>query len=118
MVTVQPHLKGMEEAVIITIPLGESGFDLDEKFCRELESCLSRALEASGSGEYDGNEFGEGIYKVFLYGPSADSIFMAVMPLLLHLPVPSGSYVIKRYGPPGSRSEMIKVSPPDPLIPG
>lgn len=107
----------MEEAVIITIPLGVTEFEFDDEHCRELESQLGQAVDASESGEYDGNEFGKGVCKLFLYGPSADANLRIVLPILLDKSLPPGSYATKRYGTPGSRHVLVKiVPPPDPLI--
>jgi len=99
----------MEQALIITIPLGVKEFEFDERCCKELESTLTRAVEASGSGEYDGNEFGEGVCKLFLYGRSADALFRLVSPILSSISLPPGSYATKRYGAPGSQNEKVEI---------
>jgi hypothetical protein len=69
---------------------------------------LAEAIEASGLGVYDGDEFGEGECGLFMYGPDADRLFEVVYPLLSSWEKMRGGQIIKRYGEP-SRSETITI---------
>jgi hypothetical protein len=69
---------------------------------------LAEAIEASGVGVYDGDEFGEGGCGLFMYGPDADRLFDVVYPLLSSWEKMRGGRIIKRYGQPG-RSETITI---------
>src|SRR5437867_7509186 len=62
----------------------------------QLASELETAVAAAGVGEYDGWDYGPEpngttLYRLFLYGPDADELCEAVLP------------IVRRYGlPPGS----------------
>ena len=73
-----------EQALIITIPLhsGKMGGVEERKRLFALEDQLSAAIKESGAGEYDGNEFGEGVFTIYIYGPSAERLFSVVRPIL------------------------------------
>jgi len=47
---------------------------------------------------------------VYMYGPSAERLFAAVLPVLKKFRAPKGSYVVKRYGKPGARQDRIALS--------
>ena len=74
-----------EQALIITIPLqsGKTG-NAEERNKRlyALEDQLIVAIKESGAGEYDGNEIGEGVFTIYIYGPSAERLFSVVRPIL------------------------------------
>ena len=57
--------------------------------------------------EYDGHEIGEGYFRMYFYGPSADTIISTIRPVLSGFGVPAGSYLIRRYGEVGSPEERL-----------
>jgi hypothetical protein len=92
----------IEQAVIIHIPPGPGPSELDP-----IESSIKGAIDHAKVGEFDGDEFGSDGATLYMYGPDADRLFEAIQPVLTRTPLPSGSYVIKRYGPPGSRETRV-----------
>ena len=106
-----PLSSAEEQALIITIPLhsGKEGSAEERKRLFALEDQLSAAIKESGAGEYDGNEIGEGIFRMYIYGPSAERLFSVVRPILKKFHPPAGSYLVKRYGKPGSKQDRVAI---------
>jgi hypothetical protein len=102
---------GEEQALIITIPLhsGKTGNADELKRLYALEDQLIVAIKESGAGEYDGNEIGEGVFTFYIYGPSAERLFSVIRPVLKKFRPPAGSYLIKRYGKPGSKQDKVAI---------
>ncbi len=103
---------GNEEALIVYIRLSDekSGNAQERGDLFKLEDQLLTAIEKSGAGEYDGNEIGEGFFTLYMYGPSATRLWETAAPTVKAFRAPSGSYVIKRYGKPGSKQDRISLS--------
>jgi hypothetical protein len=104
-----------EEALIITIPLrsGKTGDAAERKRLHALEDQLIPAIKESGAGEYDGHEIGEGAFTMYIYGPSAERLFSVVRPILRKFRPPAGSFLIKRYGKPGSKQNKVPIDGED-----
>jgi hypothetical protein len=102
---------GVEQALIITIPLTNGKFGSQDEVQRlfKLEDELIKAIEHSHVGEYDGNEIGEGIFTMFAYGPSANKLFDIALPILAKYRLPPGSRAVKRYGKPGAKEERVPI---------
>lgn len=100
-----------EQALIVTIPLhsGDMGSAEERKRIFTLEDQLTRAVRESGTGEFDGNEFGGGVCTLYMYGPSADRLFSVARPILRRFRPPTGSYLVKRYGKPGSKQDRLAI---------
>ena len=100
-----------EQAVILKLRLlsGQMGNDEEVKRITELEDRLANAIKQSSSGDFDGDEYGEGFCTIYMYGPSAERLFTSVQPTLKGFRAARGSYVIKRYGKPGSKQDRIKL---------
>ena len=97
-------------AVIVSVALpGADQSDEGSPDMFQLADRFDAAVRAAGVGEFDGDEFGEGEAVFYMYGPDADRLFAAVMPVLREVNAPQGSYVRKRYGPPGAREERISL---------
>lgn len=75
-----------------------------------LQDRLAEAIVAAGAGELDGDEFGEGVCTVYLYGPDAARLWEAIAPVLEIEPFLEGSVAIKRFGAPGSREERVDLT--------
>jgi hypothetical protein len=101
-----------EQAVIATIKLnsGDMGSAEERQRITALEDQLSDAIKRSSTGEFDGDEYGDGVCTVYMYGPSAERLFVAVSAVLKKFRAPKGSYVVKRYGKPGARQDRIALS--------
>jgi hypothetical protein len=58
---------------------------------------LVSAIDASGVGEFDGNEFGGGEGVLYAYGPDANELYAAMAPHLLGFDA-RPAYAILRFG--------------------
>jgi hypothetical protein len=98
-------------AVVVHLKLsdGDMGTQEDDGPIEDLTCRIERIVEATGAGEFDGDEWGGGYCKLFIYGPDADSIAKIVLPDLLGYPARPGSYLVKRYGAPGSNEALIEL---------
>jgi hypothetical protein len=101
-----------EQALIATIKLrsGDMGGAEERGRIVALEDQLSDAIKRSATGEFDGDEYGGGVCAIYMYGPSAERLFVATLPVLKKFRAPAGSYVIKRYGKPGAKQDRIPLS--------
>ncbi|GAA3010735.1 hypothetical protein [Actinokineospora diospyrosa] len=101
---------GENQAVFVTLKLagGHFGSDDERKVIRALEHDISAAIDAAGTGEYDGDEFGGGEVVLYMYGPDADALFATVEPLLRREPRFPG-HAIVRYGESGTATPRRQV---------
>lgn len=101
-----------EQAVIIKLKLasGAMGNEVEQKRITDLEDHLADAIKRSSTGEFDGDEYGEGFCTIYMYGPSAERLYATVQPKLKDFHAESGSYVIKRCGKPGSKEDRITLA--------
>jgi hypothetical protein len=93
-----------EHAVIVNLPVGQPGLDLDT-----IEDPLIAAIETSGIGEFDGNAIGPDGAILYMYAADADALFEVVGPVLADIDLPAGSYAVKRYGPPGAIETRVNL---------
>lgn len=99
-----------EQALLVYLRLSddEFGSETERDAIERVEDVLREALVSREVGEFDGNEVGEGYYKLFLYGASAERLADVALPLLHDLvQLLPGSYYIKRYGAPGSEQDQV-----------
>jgi hypothetical protein len=97
-----------EQAVIIHLPgSGLPDVVYEEYDLSTLEDQLIEAVEASGSGEYDGDEFGPGEVVFYLYGPDAEALFSAIEGTLRAYPLSQSAWAVIRRGPPGSPQREV-----------
>ena len=97
----------MEQAVIVHFSYGSTDFGPFFTFEEKLENLVER----SGLGDYDGNELavsGEDGY-LWMYGPDADKLYEAVLPLLRATKFMHGAEVRLRYGPPEDGVKEVEV---------
>ncbi len=102
----------MDHAVIAHLRLTDRGYGSDGE--REaiflLEDRLAAAIARARAGEFDGNEFGGGECTLYMYGPDADALYNAIVPVLQMNPLARGGYAVKRYGDardPNSREVRV-----------
>lgn len=91
-----------EQALLVHLPSTGAGFSLDE-----IEDPLIAAIDDAGVGEFDGNEIGAEGAILYMYGPDAEALFVVVEPVLRQMELPDGSYLVKRFGPPGSEESRV-----------
>jgi hypothetical protein len=102
----------MEEAVVVNIPLSDSdlGSIDDDAIVEAVDAAIRTRLADSPAGAWDGHKFGGGWARIFCYGDSADVLFDTLAEILLGSDLPFGTVVVKRYGPPGSRENLLPLS--------
>ena len=74
-----------------------------------LEERLMELFEQNVVGEFDGHEWGGGYCQFFMYGPDAEAMTQAILEEVLRFEAPSGSYLVKRFGPQGSLEEAVNL---------
>jgi hypothetical protein len=79
---------------------GEYGNDEERDGVRELSHELDEAIRKHNVGAFDGDEFGDHGFRLFMYGPDVDQLFAAVADVLRSSKLMKGGYAIKRYGMP------------------
>ena len=52
-----------------------------------LEKALEQAIADAGVGEFDGNEIGEGLAILFMYGADADTLLRSILPVVQSSPL-------------------------------
>lgn len=85
-------------AVYVALDGGEYGSQAERDAIHRFTDELSRAIAASGTGVFDGDEFGKAECGLFMYGLNADRLFAVVEPLLRNWPPMQGGFAFKRYG--------------------
>jgi hypothetical protein len=88
---------------------GKFGTSEEVSSINELSEILEAAIEEHEAGEFDGDEFGGGVARFFMYGPDADKLFDAIKQPLLDSPLSRGGYAVKRYGPPEDGIKEVRV---------
>ena len=76
----------------------EHGSDKDRDRIEALTEKFADAIEKYEAGEFDGDEYGGGFCRLFMYGLDADKLFDAIKKPLLASPLSKGGYIVKRYG--------------------
>ncbi len=74
----------------------------------DLEERLEEVINRQHLGEYDGNEIGEGFCTLFMYCSDADFLFSGIETTLKTSNLINNMYIVKRYGQPGAREEIIR----------
>lgn len=100
----QAQASDHQEAVIVYLKFAE----LPEEFW-QLNERLYEFVESSGTGEFDGNEIGEGEAVLFAYGPDSIRLFGVMEPLLQSYPLCQNARVILRKGGPGSQQTEVRL---------
>jgi hypothetical protein len=85
-----------EHCVQLIFPF--TGRDLKPVF--DLEEALSAAIADNRAGEFDGNEVGDGQAILYMYGPDADALYSAIVPVVRTAEIAVDGVVVRRYGPP------------------
>lgn len=95
-----------EHAVIIHFRYGRT--DLQPIF--DLEDKLEAVIIEANAGEFDGNEVARDGSDGFLYmyGPNADALYDAILPVLKASDFMRGAKAILRYGPPEDGVQQIE----------
>ncbi len=76
-----------------------------------MEHDIFAALEESGAGVYDGNEFGDGYCTIYCYTHNAEQLCLELTPIVTRSWTAEGAYAIVRPGEPGTSQRIIELSP-------
>ena len=89
-----------QHAVFVHLELTKDRFGGDDEVraIHILGDRLDSAIEAAGTGEFDGDDFGDWQSTLYMYGPDADALFSTIEPILRSSACTRGGFVIKRYG--------------------
>lgn len=89
-----------EHCIQVFIPLSDHLYGTSEERERiiELEDEISDAVDAKNLGEFDGDEFGDGLCTLYLYGKDADELYSGIEPVLKKSPLCAEASIYKRYG--------------------
>jgi hypothetical protein len=99
-----------EHAVLLKIKLSGNRFGRPQEraMIASLEDQIIATADRAGENiQYDGNEYGEGFCTLYLYGSNADHVCDLITPTLQKFDHLEGSYVVKRYGPPGATQKIL-----------
>jgi hypothetical protein len=104
----QPAADSKRECLMVCLKVSNAQFGTHEErdSVHRFTDKLASIIEQNGVGEFDGDEFGGGEGRLFIYGPSADELFDVIAPMLRSWEPLNGGHVIKRYGRP-AESERI-----------
>jgi hypothetical protein len=100
-----------DQAVIVRVKMSDGTFGtVDEReVAQTLGEGLRKAVLESGGGEFDGHEFGEGWCRFYMYADDADLLAEVVLPVVRASLTFPRAFVVKRYGPPGSRQAEVSL---------
>jgi hypothetical protein len=101
----------IEQALLVFLRLSDDGVGTpeDRRNIFELEEQLAGAVNGAGDGEFDGHEFADGWGVLYLYGPKAKALAETAIPLVRRFGPHTGSYVVQRFGGPGTREERLNL---------
>jgi hypothetical protein len=99
-----------EQAVIVRSTLTQHESDVLFPQLEALENELISTINAVGLGEFDGNEIGGGELVLYMYGPDAERLFVAVAPVLRRSALTRGGIASIRPGPPGAKDRSVHLS--------
>ncbi|MFJ3339510.1 hypothetical protein [Streptomyces sp. NPDC086766] len=87
-----------EQTVLARFRLSDGGFgDADQRAqVYDAGQALAAAIDETGVGEFDGNEFGAGEAGLYAYGPDAGALFEVMEPTLRGLPFRPAHVVLRR----------------------
>jgi hypothetical protein len=93
-----------EHAFIVRWKLSDDSFGgPDERGnVYEIEDALSAAFQRGTFAVVDGHELGGGYGTIYVYGSDANALAARAVPILKRRHPRPGSYVVRRYGPPGA----------------
>lgn len=74
-----------------------------------LEDRLVRVMDEGGLGTLDGNEVGQGVVTLFLYGPDGERLFSGIEATLRAYPLCQGARVEIRRGADGSLRREVRL---------
>ena len=99
----------MEQAVIVEFQYAHR--DLDPLY--ELEDTLREVINTAQVGELDGHQIALDSTEVtlFMYGPDADELLRAVLPMLKDASFLTGASVTRRYGEASDPNAREVVTP-------
>ena len=74
-----------------------------------IEDQLRAVIDAGGLGEFDGNDVGEEGATLYMYGPDAERLFVAIEATLRAYPLCKNARVVIRAGEPGAPEREVRL---------
>jgi len=99
-----------EQAVFIKLKLVGSGYGTpaEQDAVHAIERKLKLALAPIKDAQLSGDEFGDGVCAIYVYGRDADAMLAAIKPVVDDWPALKGGTITRRYGPPKAREVVDK----------
>jgi hypothetical protein len=99
-----------DECVLIHLDAANLPDEVYEKYdLSTLEDQLIGAIQSSRTGEFDGNEIGNGVTTIYTYGPDAGRLYRAIESVLRAYPLCRNARVVIRKGGPGSPQTEVQL---------
>lgn len=101
-----------EHAVIVSITFEVPVSEPEMSHVADLSDQLADAIESADAGEFDGDDFGSHDCKLYMYGPDATKLYLAIEAVLKAHPICKGAVVVKRFGEasdPKAREERVVI---------
>ena len=107
----EPKDKIPEHAFIVTLKLSdeEFGTEAERTKIHELTDKIDEAIIEAKVGEFDGDEFGDGKCLLYMYGPDANALYLAVDSVLRESPLSKGAVGVKRFGEPDDENAKEEI---------
>jgi hypothetical protein len=104
-------MASLKQGALIVRATLPNGVDTDATFDAlvRIEEELAVAIALAGAGELDGAELGQAELVLYMYGPDAERLFIAVQPVLCKAHLTQRAIVTIRLGPPGSASREVSL---------
>ncbi len=103
-------LQASGQAVLIKLKLVGNGYGTpaEQDAVHAIEHKLTLALAPIKDAQLSGDEFGDGVCAIYVYGLDADAMFAAIAPVVADWPALKGGTITRRYGPPKAREVVVK----------
>lgn len=90
----------MEQAVLVHLRLTDAKFgsETEIRAVQELANTLTNVIDERDLGEYDGEEFGDWRCVLYMYGPSARTLYDSIASELRSSRITRGGFAILRFG--------------------
>jgi hypothetical protein len=107
----EPAAEPEPHCVTITIKIpGSEPSQEDWDWVFALQDEIDLALKQSGTGELDGDLWGQGECTIYCYSTNAEAMWKVIKPVIEPHPIPKGSFATKQFGGPDcGREERVNI---------
>jgi hypothetical protein len=96
-----------EQALLLRLRLPPSQAEDETPIIVALEEAIETALREHRAGEFDGHDYRDGVWTLYLYGPDANRILESVGGVVRAARLDPSSHAIVRFGGRGAREERV-----------